>query len=62
VDGYLVPPNDQQALTQGLLRMLNDEALRERLGKSGSNRILTSYSLDSVAECLGDLYERLLRV
>lgn len=61
VDGYLVSPDDHQALLQGLLRLLRDEALRARLGKSGRDRILSNYSLDSVAERLSELYGSLLR-
>jgi glycosyltransferase involved in cell wall biosynthesis len=61
VDGYLVPPDDQQALMQGVLRLLGDEKLRARLGKNGHHRILSNYSLDSVADRLGNLYMKLLR-
>ena len=61
VDGYLIPPDDRQAIKQGLLRLLSDETLRARLGRSGRNRVLSDYSLESVAERLGHLYEKLLR-
>jgi glycogen synthase len=37
-DGLLVPPNDSPALADGLLRLLGDRALRERLGASAATR------------------------
>ena len=61
VDGYLIPPDDRQAIKRGLLLLLSDETLRARLGKSGRTRILSDYSLEFVAERLGRLYEKLLR-
>jgi glycosyltransferase involved in cell wall biosynthesis len=60
VNGYLIPPDDLPALQEGLLTLLQDEALRIQLGKNGRECILESYSLDSVATQLATLYDRLL--
>jgi glycosyltransferase involved in cell wall biosynthesis len=42
--GLLVQPGDDAALAQGLVRLLGDEALRERLGRAARARVLAHYS------------------
>jgi glycosyltransferase involved in cell wall biosynthesis len=60
LNGYLIPPDDLPALNEGLSTLLEDEAWRLQLGKSGRECILEDYSLDSVATQLGALYQHLL--
>jgi Glycosyltransferase len=61
-NGYLIPPDDLPALKLGLTTLLSDPTLRARLGNGGRQRILTDYSLDSVAMRLDVLYSSLLSV
>lgn len=58
--GWLIPPEDVDALQQGLETLLEDQALRFTLGSNGRQRILSNFSLDSVAGHLADLYQNLL--
>ncbi len=58
--GYLIPPDDRQALRRGLETLLEDRALRFNLGSNARQRILAEFSLDSVAKRLAALYQRLL--
>lgn len=60
VNGYLIPPDDRDALKTGLMTLLADESLRTRLGKQGRQRIVEDFSLDAVATRLNALYRRLL--
>ena len=60
VNGYLIPPEDLSSLKNGLLTLLGDEALRTKLGQGGRQRIISDYSLDSVADKLSDLYTGLI--
>lgn len=60
VNGYLIPPDDLDALKTGLLTLLEDESLRARLGIEGRRRILRDFSLDSVTKRLVELYHRFL--
>jgi glycosyltransferase involved in cell wall biosynthesis len=61
-NGLLFPVGDTEALAQAALRLVNDEALRKRLGSAGAARVLSHYSVDrEINEYLG-LYEGLLRV
>ena len=58
--GYLIPPDDLDSLQQGLETLLEDEALRFKLGSNARQRILSEFSLDSVARRLAGLYRSLL--
>lgn len=61
VNGYLIPPDNLSALNIGLMALLTDARLRARLGVQGRQRILTDFSLESVAMRLEALYYSLLR-
>ena len=39
VDGILVPPADELAMTNAIERVLTDESLRKRLGEAGKKRV-----------------------
>jgi colanic acid/amylovoran biosynthesis glycosyltransferase len=45
LDGLLVAPSDLDGLTDALVTLMDDEALRDRLSKSGWQRILEHYDL-----------------
>nr|WP_246197972.1 glycosyltransferase family 4 protein [Solidesulfovibrio aerotolerans] len=48
--GFLVPPNDANALAVVLARLLGDRALGRRLGAAGRERVVGEYSWHSVAQ------------
>ena len=58
--GWLIPPDDPDALRQGLETLLGDDGLRSTLGSHARQRILADFSLDSVAQRLAALYEQML--
>ena len=60
VSGYLIPPDDLNSLKNGLQTLLVDGTLRFRLGSNARARIRLDFSLDSVAERLASLYDRLI--
>lgn len=60
VSGYLIPPDDLDSLQRGLDTLLADQSLRLELGAEARQRIVSDFSLDSVAERLANLYHRLL--
>lgn len=49
-NGLLVPPGDPMALAAALRRVIDDEALRQRLGQAARNRFLEKYHIDRTAE------------
>jgi glycosyltransferase involved in cell wall biosynthesis len=58
--GLLVPVKDPRALADGVLRLLGDRALAERLGQAGRTRVETAFSLRSMLDRYTELYEHLL--
>ncbi len=57
-DGLLVPPRDADALSQSILRLLEDEPLRTRLGQAASARARPRYGLDHMCETVEALYAK----
>ena len=53
----LVPPGDDEALSEGLARLLDDHDLQTRLMKAGRNR-LSHYTWKACADGLAALYRR----
>ena len=51
-NGLLIPPNDPDALAQGLSRLLGDEALRRKLGECGAAMVRREYQFDAFREAL----------
>ncbi len=58
--GLLVPPDDPQALAQALTRLLNDAALRQRLGSAGRRWVENEMNWDRVGHQFMSIIERAL--
>ena len=58
-DGLLVPPDSQADLVEAILRLVDDNSLRERLGRRARQKVVAHYSINSVAERYIDLYRTL---
>lgn len=56
--GYLVPPRDPAKLREALLKLLDDKALRRRMGLAGRERIRELCSWEQVAPATIDLYRK----
>jgi phosphatidyl-myo-inositol alpha-mannosyltransferase len=54
--GMLVPPGDEPALAEGLVRLLEDEPLRRTLGEHARRVAVERYSWDTIAERLEQIY------
>lgn len=55
--GLLVAPGDPKALAAAILRLLDDEAERGRLGAAARQFVLEERSLDAIAGTLSDILE-----
>ncbi len=55
--GFLVQPGDDRRLAERLRQLVEDSQLRSSLGLAGRQRILESFSLDSVVEAHVCAYE-----
>jgi glycosyltransferase involved in cell wall biosynthesis len=60
VNGLLVPGGDVEALSQALIRVLQDSQLRARLGAHGRQDMLEHYSIESMARRFEQLYAEMV--
>ena len=58
--GLLVEPNDPDALVDAIRRLLDDEALRARLGASGRERVMHRFTWEVTARGTASCYDALL--
>lgn len=59
VTGLLTPPQSPEKLAAALLNVLNDPALRTRLGQAGHQKMLKDLNWDKIAAETGQAYRRL---
>jgi L-malate glycosyltransferase len=58
VTGVLVPPKDHQALADAIVMLLNDAAMRKRLGSAGLARVRERFSADRMLQDTLGVYQR----
>jgi glycosyltransferase involved in cell wall biosynthesis len=61
IDGWLVAPSDLDGLVEALARLMDDAALRERMGKSGRARVMERYVLRRSVERLAAVFVERVR-
>lgn len=59
--GYLVPVKDVPALVARMGPLLDDAALRERLGRAGRRRVEQEFEIDKCTRVIVDVLERTMR-
>lgn len=58
--GLLVPPGDAPALAGAVIRLLDDRALAQRMGRQGRQRVADLYDLARIVRQLETLYQAVL--
>jgi glycosyltransferase involved in cell wall biosynthesis len=56
--GYLVPPRDERALAESIVRLLRDKDVRHQLGANGKRKVNTECSAEAVAKQTLTVYDR----
>ena len=56
----LVQPGEPHRLSEAIVRVLNDEQLRRRLGREGRRLVESRFTWDIILKQLVDLYRRIL--
>jgi colanic acid/amylovoran biosynthesis glycosyltransferase len=60
IDGWLVAPSDEEGLASAIATLIDDPALRRRLGQAGRLRVIDRYHLRHNTERLARIYQRRL--
>jgi glycosyltransferase involved in cell wall biosynthesis len=60
--GLLVPPHNEVALAQAMLRLARDPAVRERMGRQARRRFEERYTWGAMLEAYGRIYRQALRL
>jgi glycosyltransferase involved in cell wall biosynthesis len=55
-DGWLVPPDDEEALADAIVAAVGNAAERRRRGEHGARHVHRTYSWRTVAGRFADLY------
>jgi glycosyltransferase involved in cell wall biosynthesis len=59
--GVLVEPNSVSAIAEGILKLINDGHLRERLGSQGKTAVHQKFSDHVMAEATLEVYQKYLQ-
>jgi len=60
INGYLIPPKDVDALTEKLMILIDDAAMRQKMGNAGRQKAENEFSLDEVVEKHLCIYDELV--
>ena len=60
IDGLVTKPEDPSGLSRAIIRLIEDEHLRNKLGKEARKKAIEKYSMESVAKSYYHLYNDLL--
>jgi glycosyltransferase involved in cell wall biosynthesis len=56
--GFLVTPNDEQALFEALLKLINNPDLRKEFGNKGYERVVNEFSIDKYVSGFEDIFSK----
>lgn len=58
--GLLVPPRDEKALAEAIIKLLKDKKLRKEMGESGYKKMKEELSWDKIAEKTIEVYKEVI--
>src|SRR5207249_1569227 len=60
--GFLIEKNDCHALAEAILKLLENDALREHMGKAARRHVFEHFNWDTIVAAMHDRYRRLCGV
>lgn len=60
INGFLVTPGDSVELADRIIQLLDEQTIREDMGKAGRHKVEKKFSLDVIASQVSNIYEQLL--
>jgi glycosyltransferase involved in cell wall biosynthesis len=60
ITGLVVPPKNPRALADAIARLLNDDALRHKLGAAGKLRAAQNFTIEKMVDGVMRTYENAL--
>jgi len=60
-NGLLVPVKNAEALADAIMRLLDNQALRRRMGENGRKRAINEFSQEYVSKATLDIYRIALK-
>ncbi len=61
VNGYVVPKNNHEALAEKIIKLLADQKLRDKLGKTGREQVECFYSKEIYAKNIFKVYQETIK-
>lgn len=60
ITGFIVPPKDADALAEAIIKILNDDNLRDNMGENAYRKMKAELSWDAVAEKTIEVYTKVI--
>jgi len=62
INGFLVNPQDVQALSDAIMKLLKDSDLRQKMGREGQGSVFPHYDISQLVKRVDSLYSSLMKV
>ena len=59
--GFIVPPRDEKALAEAIVKLLNDDKLRKEMGETAYKKMKEELSWDKIADRTAKIYEEVIK-
>jgi glycosyltransferase involved in cell wall biosynthesis len=59
--GFVVPPEDPEALADAIVNLLDDPDLRHRFGEAARDRIAARFDIEQASAALTELYHSVVK-
>jgi len=60
--GFMVPPKDDNTLSEAILKLLGDNTLCKKMGEQGREFVENNFSINTMGQQVEELYENLLEI